>query len=322
MFRVKLCSRSILTTFVAGLSAIAAVAQPAPPPTLNGIGLQPASQPGQPVEVGWYQLATPLKEQLIKAAYMGVGVELPTDTLRAQLKLPEGSGLVVSYVDEHGPSNGMLQKHDLLQKLNDQILINVEQFQALVRMHKPGEAIQIGVIREAHNMTVALKLAEKEVSPLTNGMVLNGENNIYTSRLTQTSALGLDTRHWLVKPTLGLPLADPTSQPAEVADWYSGMAAPGKGGDGKAGILVRLANRLTEPVRIDDRAAVLRRLTLDITGAVPSAEEIQAFVTDKSPDAYEKIVNKLMTNAPATLTVPSALDSHDLQVPLLNPPKK
>ncbi|WP_353722771.1 DUF1553 domain-containing protein [Dyadobacter sp. 676] len=43
-----------------------------------------------------------------------------------------------------------------------------------------------------------------------------------------------------------------------------------------------------------DRATLLRRVSLDITGLPPSEKEVQDFVNDKSPDAYEKVVDKLL----------------------------
>jgi hypothetical protein len=105
-------------------------------------------------------------EPKVKASYMGVGVDVPNDTVRAQLKLPEGSGLVVNYVDDNGPAKDLIRQHDVLQKLDDQLLINAPQLVTLVRMHKPGETIQMTVIREARPVTVPVKLTEKEMAPL------------------------------------------------------------------------------------------------------------------------------------------------------------
>jgi len=96
------------------------------------------------------------------AAYLGIGVESPSDTLRAQLVLPEGAGLVVDYVDEKAPSNGAVHKHDVLQKLDDQILVNADQLMTLVRMHKPGESVSLTLIREAKPITVEVKLGTKQ----------------------------------------------------------------------------------------------------------------------------------------------------------------
>ncbi len=39
---------------------------------------------------------------------------------------------------------------------------------------------------------------------------------------------------------------------------------------------------------------LLRRVTLDLTGLPPSLEELDAFVADQSPDAYEKVVDRLL----------------------------
>jgi hypothetical protein len=45
-----------------------------------------------------------------------------------------------------------------------------------------------------------------------------------------------------------------------------------------------------------DRATLLRRLSLDLTGLAPSAEELQAFLQDRSPAAYEKQVDRLLAS--------------------------
>ncbi len=45
-----------------------------------------------------------------------------------------------------------------------------------------------------------------------------------------------------------------------------------------------------------DRATLLRRLSLDLTGLPPSPEDVQAFVTDQNPAAYEQAVNRLLAS--------------------------
>ena len=45
-----------------------------------------------------------------------------------------------------------------------------------------------------------------------------------------------------------------------------------------------------------DRRTLIRRATLDLTGIVPTTDEVEAFVADKSPDAYEKVVDRLLAN--------------------------
>jgi hypothetical protein len=43
-----------------------------------------------------------------------------------------------------------------------------------------------------------------------------------------------------------------------------------------------------------DKERLLRRLTMDLTGLPPSIAEIDAFLNDKSPQAYEKVVDRLL----------------------------
>jgi hypothetical protein len=45
-----------------------------------------------------------------------------------------------------------------------------------------------------------------------------------------------------------------------------------------------------------DKAVLLRRAYLDLTGLRPTYEQVQAFVADDSPDAYEKVVEQLLAS--------------------------
>jgi cytochrome c553 len=45
-----------------------------------------------------------------------------------------------------------------------------------------------------------------------------------------------------------------------------------------------------------DRRALARRLHFDLTGLPPTPAAVEAFVNDKSPDAYEKLVDKLLAS--------------------------
>jgi hypothetical protein len=52
------------------------------------------------------------------------------------------------------------------------------------------------------------------------------------------------------------------------------------------------------PNREADRATLLRRIFLDLTGLPPTPEEIDAFLVDTAPDAYERWVDRLLTEEP------------------------
>jgi uncharacterized protein DUF1553/uncharacterized protein DUF1549/cytochrome c len=61
-------------------------------------------------------------------------------------------------------------------------------------------------------------------------------------------------------------------------------------------IRARLANEGLSPSPEADRRTLIRRVSLDLTGIPPTPQEVAAFVSDKSPDAYEKIVDRLLAS--------------------------
>lgn len=58
----------------------------------------------------------------------------------------------------------------------------------------------------------------------------------------------------------------------------------------------RLADEGIEPGPKADRATLIRRVTLDLTGLPPTPEEVEAFVKDDSPGAYERLVDRLLAS--------------------------
>ena len=61
-------------------------------------------------------------------------------------------------------------------------------------------------------------------------------------------------------------------------------------------ILATLKTKGLKPAGEADRRTMIRRLSLDLTGLPPSWAEVQAFSKDKSPDAYEKLVDRLLSS--------------------------
>ena len=61
-------------------------------------------------------------------------------------------------------------------------------------------------------------------------------------------------------------------------------------------LLARLEAADVDPVPLADRATLIRRLSLDIIGLPPAPEDVDKFVNDKSPDAYEKLVDRLLAS--------------------------
>ncbi|MGZ4972717.1 MAG: DUF1549 domain-containing protein, partial [Limisphaerales bacterium] len=61
-------------------------------------------------------------------------------------------------------------------------------------------------------------------------------------------------------------------------------------------VLARLELEKLAPSPQADRVTLVRRLHLDITGLPPSLKEVDDFVADRSPDAYEKLVERLLAS--------------------------
>jgi mono/diheme cytochrome c family protein len=89
--------------------------------------------------------------------------------------------------------------------------------------------------------------------------------------------------HWsYVKPVR--PALPPVKRQAWVRNPVDAFIAAGQEGHG------------LPPAPEADRITLIRRLSFDLTGLPPAPEEIDAFVNDKSPDAYEKLVDRLLAS--------------------------
>jgi mono/diheme cytochrome c family protein len=58
----------------------------------------------------------------------------------------------------------------------------------------------------------------------------------------------------------------------------------------------RLAEEKIQPAPEADHITLIRRLSFDLTGMPPTSAEVDAFVKDRSPDAYEKLVDRLLAS--------------------------
>jgi hypothetical protein len=61
-------------------------------------------------------------------------------------------------------------------------------------------------------------------------------------------------------------------------------------------ILAKLEEKGLEPSSEADKAALLRRVTFDLIGLPPTPEEVDAFLRDPDPDAYSKVVERLLAS--------------------------
>ena len=88
-------------------------------------------------------------------------------------------------------------------------------------------------------------------------------------------------QHWAyVKPSRpALPKVSDSKWPLTPIDFF---------------ILARLEKEGLKPQPLADRATLIRRLSLDLTGLPPTIAEADEFIKDTAPDAYEKLVDRLL----------------------------
>src|SRR5262245_40115617 len=92
-------------------------------------------------------------------------------------------------------------------------------------------------------------------------------------------------RHWayvvphIVAGTLRVPAA---------LDWPSNAI--------DAFVLARLQKEGIAPSPAADRGRLIRRASLDLTGMPPSVDEVDRFLADPAPDAYERVIDRLLAS--------------------------
>ncbi len=82
-------------------------------------------------------------------------------------------------------------------------------------------------------------------------------------------------------------------------------------------ILARLEKEGLVPSPPADRRTLIRRVSLDLTGLPPTIEEVDRFLADKSPRAYEALVDRLLLKARVwrALGAQCGWTWHDMPIP-------
>ncbi len=91
------------------------------------------------------------------------------------------------------------------------------------------------------------------------------------------------TRHWAYVPPVR-----PSLPPVRDEDWVRNPI--------DAFVLARLEEEGLEPSPEADRETLVRRLSLDLVGLPPTPGEVDAFLQDESPEAYDRVVDRLLAS--------------------------
>jgi len=101
--------------------------------------------------------------------------------------------------------------------------------------------------------------------------------------VAQTSAAGKDHASWVFQTPV-----EPTMPAVKNAAWVKNPV--------DAFVLAALEAKGLAPAPDASKRALLRRVYFDLVGLPPTEEEAQAFLQDAAPDAYEKLIDKLLAD--------------------------
>lgn len=90
-------------------------------------------------------------------------------------------------------------------------------------------------------------------------------------------------KHWSLEP-----VRKPTAPKVKNTPWVRSPI--------DSFVLAKLEAKGLKPAAPVDRRTLLRRVTYDLTGLPPTPSEMSAFLADKSPDAYAKVVGRLLAS--------------------------
>ena len=154
---------------------------------------------------------------------------------------------------------------------------------------KPDESLLVEAINygEALQMPPKSKLPADEIATFTKwveqGAAWPVGRETSSSGTVKPFDLRERSKHWSLQPVKD-------SAPPEVKDPAWSINAVDRF------LLAKLEARGLKPAGEADKATLIRRLTFDLTGLPPKPAEVDAFVNDPSPDAYEKLVERLLAS--------------------------
>ena len=84
------------------------------------------------------------------------------------------------------------------------------------------------------------------------------------------------------------PVKTPVKAKIRDREWKQGLIDPY--------VYADLTGRKMKPSPRADKRTLIRRVTFDLTGYPPTLDEVRAFVADESPDAYDKLIDRLLAS--------------------------
>lgn len=155
---------------------------------------------------------------------------------------------------------------------------------------KPDESMLVDAInyRGDYEMPPKSKLPAEEIEVLTRWVAMGapwpgGDKPVENSDAKKFDLAQRKSEHWAWQPVAG-------QSPPDVANAAWTRTAIDRF------LLRRLEDASLAPADAADKPTLLRRVYFDLVGLPPSPEEVDAFAADPSPDAFERVVDRLLAS--------------------------
>lgn len=117
-----------------------------------------------PIDVAKQVAEELMKSGSIAHSYLGIGMMDMDGKVAKLLELPpETKGVVISKVEAQSPAhNAGLLPRDVIQRINGKEVASSKEVQSIVRSHKPGEKLDIAVLRQNEVVLIPVKIGNYE----------------------------------------------------------------------------------------------------------------------------------------------------------------
>ena len=152
----------------------------------------------------------------------------------------------------------------------------------------PGESLLVSALRyETFEMPPNAPLREKEIASIERwieqGAVWPTDTRLTTDQSSERLITDEDRNHWSFRPVRV------SAPPIDASDHWSRNPVD-------RFVFQKLAEEGLRPAPEADRRTLIRRVFFDVLGLPPTIEQISQFVDDPAVDAYEKLVERLLSN--------------------------
>src|ERR1019366_4289636 len=153
---------------------------------------------------------------------------------------------------------------------------------------KPADSTLLKAVRHQANlekMPPDGKLSDRQIAILERWIQLGLPWTAHATQVAKTKPPAKEAAFWAFQPVKVVPVA---SRSPEGKGWALTEV--------DRYILAGLEAKGLKPASRADQTTLLRRATFDLIGLPPTPAEIDAFVQDESPEAFAKVVDRLLSS--------------------------